>query len=68
MTYSAGDLLWERGSIPLHTTMKYKVKIVFKHLMHWVKFQEIEAKSEKKALDVVRRMYKDKIYSIEIVK
>ena len=48
--------------------MKYKVFIVFKHLPHWSKVQEIEAKSEKKALDIVRHMYKDSVKEAKIVK
>lgn len=41
--------------------MKYKAFITFKHLPHWTKVQIIEAKSEKKAEDIVRHMYKDTI-------
>ena len=47
--------------------MKYKVSIVFKHLPHWNKIQEIEAKSAKKAKDIVYRMYKDKVLSVNVL-
>lgn len=45
---------------------KYEVKVVFKHLPHWSKIHIIEAKSPKKADDVVRRMYKDKILKVYV--
>jgi len=48
--------------------MKYKAFITFRHLPHWTKTQIIEAKSEKKAEDIVRHMYKDDILKIEIRK
>ena len=45
---------------------KYKIVIKFKHLPWWYKTQVIEAKSEKKACDIVRRMYKDDILELEV--
>ena len=48
--------------------MKYKAFITFRHLPYWTKTQIIEARSEKKAEDIVRHMYKDNILKIEIRK
>lgn len=45
---------------------KYKIIIQFKHLPWWYKTQIIEAKSEKKAYDIIHHMYKDDILSLEI--
>lgn len=44
---------------------KYKVIVVFKHLPHWYRNYIIEAKSEKKAENIVRRMFKDKLLKVE---
>lgn len=46
--------------------VKYEVVITFKHLPHWRKTQRIEAKSPKKAEDIVKRMYRDNIKNLEI--
>ncbi len=46
--------------------MKYKATITFKHLPYWRKTQVIEAKSEKKAEDIVRHMYKNVILKLKI--
>lgn len=45
---------------------KYKVIVVFKHLPHWYRDYVIEAKSEKKAENMVRRMFKDKLLKVEV--
>lgn len=45
---------------------KFKVRVVFKHLPHWSKYYIIEAKSEKKAFDIVRRMFKDKMLDLTV--
>jgi len=45
---------------------KYAVIITFKHLPCWTKTQRIEAKSSKKAGDIIKRMYKDNIKNLEI--
>ena len=46
---------------------KYEVVIKFKRLSWWYKTQVIKAKSEKKACDIVRRMYKDDVLSLEVL-
>lgn len=46
--------------------MKYQAIITFRHLPHWEKRQTIEAKSEKKAEDIIRHMYKDSILKLVI--
>lgn len=46
--------------------MKYVAVIVFKHLPHWQKKQIIDAKTKKKAEDIIRRMYKDSILKLSI--
>lgn len=46
--------------------MHYKDIVTFKHLPHWEKSQIIEAKSVKKAEDIVRHMYKDNILSLKV--
>lgn len=46
--------------------MKYIAFITFKHLPHWQKRQLVEAKSAKKAEDIIRRMYKDAILKVII--
>ena len=46
--------------------MKYVAFITFKHLPHWRKQQSVEAKSAKKAEDIIRRMYKDDILEVII--
>ena len=46
--------------------MKYIAFITFKHLPHWQKQQLVEAKSAKKAEDIIRRMYKDDILEVII--
>ena len=46
--------------------MKYVAVIVFKHLPHWQKRQIIDAKTKKKAEDIIRRMYKDDILKVII--
>lgn len=45
---------------------KYIVRVVFKHLPYWSKDYTIEAKSEKKASDIVRRMFKDQIFTLNV--
>ena len=45
---------------------KYKCLIVFKHLPWWSKVQIVEAKSEKKAKDIILRMYRDKVLRVEV--
>lgn len=45
----------------------YKVEVVFKHLPWTVKDYTIKAKSEKKACDITRRMFKDKILTLRIL-
>ena len=47
---------------------KYKAVIVFKHLPHWTKVQSVEAKSAKKAEDIIRHMYKDSVLSVKVCK
>ena len=46
---------------------EYKLAISFKHLGHWEKIQSITAKSTKKAMDIARHMYKDRIKNIRLV-
>ena len=46
--------------------MKYTAFITFIHLPHWRKRQLVEAKSAKKAEDIIRRMYKDDILEVII--
>lgn len=46
--------------------MTYIAFITFKHLPHWRKQQLVEAKSAKKAEDIIRRMYKDDILEVII--
>ena len=45
---------------------KFKVRVVFKHLPYWSRYYTIEAKSEKKACDIIRRMFKDKILDLMV--
>ncbi len=45
---------------------KYIVRVVFKHLPYWSKDYTIEAKSEKKASDLIRRMFKDQILTLNV--
>ena len=47
---------------------KYKVTAVFKHLPHWYRDYIIEAKSEKKAENMVRHMFKDKLLKVEVAR
>ena len=44
---------------------RYKVEIVFKHLKHWRTIRYIEAKTNKKAEDIVRRMFKDQLLFVK---
>lgn len=46
--------------------MKYLAIITFRHLPHWHKRQLVNAKSEKKAEDLIKRMYKDSILKVVI--
>lgn len=46
--------------------MKYTASVTFKHLPHWQKQQFVEAKSAKKAEDLIRRMYKDVVLEVII--
>lgn len=70
INYRIVDGLW--GSIPppdynMTKYKDYKVEVVFKHLPWAFKTYTIKAKSEKKACDITRRMFKDKILTLRVL-